>query len=25
VCRCRLLDRFLCSACFNSQVHECAM
>ena len=22
---CHLLDRFLCSACFNSQVHECAM
>jgi hypothetical protein len=20
-----MLDRFLCSACFNSQVHECAM
>ena len=20
-----MLDRFLCSACFNSQVHECTM
>jgi len=24
-CCCCLLDHFLCSACFNSQVHECAM